>query len=71
MNPPRSPAKSAILWRVIIARFYPKIYHYFANLIPVTSDVPRDKINLYTGGSSLPGHRILSNLSDSINEPMN
>ena len=31
MNRPRSPTKSAVLWQVIIARFYRKIYHYFAN----------------------------------------
>ena len=29
MNHPRSPTKPAILWRVIIARSYRKIYHYF------------------------------------------
>ncbi len=32
MNHPRNSTKSAVLWRVIIARSYHKIYHYFVNL---------------------------------------
>ncbi len=48
MNHPLSPIKSAILWRMIIARFDYKIYHYFANLIQVAGGAPRDRIDFYT-----------------------